>query len=253
MVVVSEANDAQVFDASLIKNITGNDQCTARFLHGQDFTYNIAYSLWVYGNSKPKTRDNTGGFWRRVSCIPFSYVIPESERRDMDTVVREFIDGEGAGILRWALDGLQRYLSDHKMPDCAAVNAENEEYRAENDTFARFVLSVLRKVPTVRGSGVKNSEVFSAYTAWATRQHASMQYKSDFRFRERLESEGFTSDFDEHLKIWIWYGMEIDPERGEAEDGSGIQTVNPNHPPTGGTSNERVMQWYVDERERERV
>src|SRR5699024_10404141 len=73
----SEPNEGFRFDEGLIKQLTGGDKITARFLYGEDFEFHPQFKLWVSTNHKPIIRGTDDGIWRRMVLIPFSVQIPE--------------------------------------------------------------------------------------------------------------------------------------------------------------------------------
>ena len=50
LVVASEAEDGQRFAESLIKQLTGGDTITARFLHQNSFEFKPEFKLWLNVN-----------------------------------------------------------------------------------------------------------------------------------------------------------------------------------------------------------
>lgn len=70
-VTSSEPNEGFRFDEGLIKQITGGDKVTARFLYAEEFEYTPKFKIWVSTNHKPIIRGTDDGIWRRLVLIPF--------------------------------------------------------------------------------------------------------------------------------------------------------------------------------------
>ncbi len=70
-ILASETNDGTRLNEARIKSLTGGDACTARFLHGEYFTFQPVGKIWLAFNHKPVVRDDSFAFWRRVRLIPF--------------------------------------------------------------------------------------------------------------------------------------------------------------------------------------
>ncbi len=136
LVTVHEIDSKHTFNTALIKDLTGRDSITARGLfEKRATTFEPQFTLWMFGNSKPKIEDPSGGMWRRPRLIPFGQPIPKDER---DPQLSDKLQAEMSGILNWALDGLRDvYDSGLAVPD--AVQKAVNEYRAEQDALQDFL------------------------------------------------------------------------------------------------------------------
>ena len=76
-VTSSEPNEGFVFDEGLIKQMTGDDKITARFLHQENFEFEAKFKIWLATNHRPIVRGTDDGIWRRLIVIPFDVQIPE--------------------------------------------------------------------------------------------------------------------------------------------------------------------------------
>jgi len=62
LVTVSEIAEGERLNEALIKDLTGNDTITARFLYSEFFTFPPMFMVWMYGNHKPSSRVPTWVF-----------------------------------------------------------------------------------------------------------------------------------------------------------------------------------------------
>lgn len=106
LVVTSELDDGGRLNEGLVKDLTGGDTMSARFLHREPFTFRPQFTLWLYGNHKPVITGMDDGIWRRIHLIPFNVQIPEDER---DTALSAKLRQELPGILAWAMCGWQDF------------------------------------------------------------------------------------------------------------------------------------------------
>lgn len=136
-VVTSELAGQRSFNEARIKDLTGGDTITARFLYQNPFEFSPTHKLWIAGNHKPRIDGTDHGIWRRIFLIPFNWTIPEKERLSMH-VVQEKIMAEKSGILNWALEGLEQYNA-HGLGEPPEVRAATEAYRAEMDVVGGFI------------------------------------------------------------------------------------------------------------------
>jgi putative DNA primase/helicase len=96
-VMASETNDGARLNEARVKALTGCDPVTARFLHGEFFTFEPLAKFWLSVNHKPIVRDDSYGFWRRIRLIPFT------QRFDVDPSLADQLHAEAAGILAWCV------------------------------------------------------------------------------------------------------------------------------------------------------
>ena len=101
-VTVNEVEDGQNLAESLMKQLTGNDTITARFLYAEHFDYKPQFKLFIRANHKPVIKNTDEGIWRRIRLIPFTVTIPEEER---DKRLLQKLKDELPGILAWAVEG----------------------------------------------------------------------------------------------------------------------------------------------------
>ena len=72
VITANESGEAKRLDEELLKEITGGDPVTARFLYQESFTFYPQFKIWFAVNTLPKVNAYDYGFWRRVRIIPFT-------------------------------------------------------------------------------------------------------------------------------------------------------------------------------------
>jgi putative DNA primase/helicase len=137
LVTVHEIDSKHKLNATLIKDLTGNDAITARGLFDKrPTTFEPQFTLWMFGNGKPQIPDASGGMWRRVRLIHFGQPIPKNER---DPHLSAKLRAELPGILNWALEGLRRVNERGELVVPDAIAAATADYRAEQDPLTDFL------------------------------------------------------------------------------------------------------------------
>ena len=97
-VYASETEDGKRLAESAIKDLTGGDTVSARFMRGEWFDFKPTFKLWVATNHKPVVRGTDSAIWDRIRLIPFTVTIPEDER---DKHLPARLLAELPGILAW--------------------------------------------------------------------------------------------------------------------------------------------------------
>ena len=72
MVTASETEEGRSWAESRIKQLTGGDPITARFMQKDFFTFRPNFKLTIIGNHKPLLRNVDEAARRRFNLIPFT-------------------------------------------------------------------------------------------------------------------------------------------------------------------------------------
>lgn len=134
LVIASEVNQEAKFDEAKVKELTGGDALTARFMRQDHFTFEPTHKLWLMGNHQPRVSAGGQSFWRRLRLMPFTRT-PSEVIEDLDLLL---IEEEGPGILAWIIAGAVDAFADGlRTPE--SVKAATARYAAEEDALARFL------------------------------------------------------------------------------------------------------------------
>lgn len=166
----------------LVKQLTGGDIITARFLHAEFFEFRPTFKLWLAANHKPVIRGTDNAIWRRIRLIPFNVTIPEAER---DKELPEKLKTELPGILAWAVEGCVAWQVEGLDPP-DEVRLATQGYREEMDVLAGF-LAECCVVAEYRKAAA--SDLYAAYVKWCEANGERIQ--SQRAFGMRLTERGF--------------------------------------------------------------
>lgn len=161
LVVSAEPEEGMRLNEGLIKQLTGGDRVTARFLYGDDFEFRPEFKLWIAANHKPVIRGTDTGIWRRVHLIPFLIQIPEKQ---VDKTLPFKLRRELPGILQWAAEGCLMWQKEGLEMPPAVVEA-TAEYRSEMDILGQFLSECTRQGPMC--GDVPAAKLYSIYKQWA--------------------------------------------------------------------------------------
>lgn len=158
--MMNETSQGARFDEAKLKDLTGSDSLTGRFLHAEFFDFSPTHKLLIRGNHKPAIAGTDEGIWRRLRLVPFTVAIPPEEQ---DTALLSKLRAELPGILRWAVQGCLEWQREGLNPPDVIVDAVRE-YRTESDTLGRFIDEQCSKRAL---SQIKSSVFFQAYQKFA--------------------------------------------------------------------------------------
>lgn len=161
MVTSSETEEGRQWAEARIKNLTGQDPITARFMRQDDFTFIPKFKLVIIGNFQPSLKTVDEAMRRRFNIIPFN-VRPTR----VDKHLPEKLKAEWPGILRWAINGCLDWQAHGFIKPDAVTRATNEYFDDQN-TFGHW-LEEYCDVDDQKKRGVSSAtELFTSWNKYA--------------------------------------------------------------------------------------
>jgi putative DNA primase/helicase len=192
-----ENNEGSKINEGLVKQLTGGEKITARFLYGKEFEFYPNFKIWLATNHKPIIRGSDNGIWRRIISIPFLYKVPEGQR-DKDLVFK--LEQEIPQILAWAIKGgLMWQKEGLKLP--SVIEKSNKDYQNEMDIIATFIDE---NAELLEGETTSAKELYEEYEKWAK---VSNEYvMSSTRFGREISKR-----FQKVRKTygWVYLGIRL--------------------------------------------
>jgi putative DNA primase/helicase len=133
LVTASETEEGKAWAEARIKQMTGGDEISARFMRQDFFTFKPQFKLTIVGNHKPVLHNIDEAARRRFNIIPFTRK-PERPDRELETKLR----AEWPGILRWMIDGCLDWQANGLVRPAIIVEATND-YFDEQDLFGHWL------------------------------------------------------------------------------------------------------------------
>ena len=160
-VAAIETEQGRRWAESKVKNLTGGDKISARFMRQDFFEFFPQFKLVVAGNHKPAIRNIDEAMKRRLHLIPFTITMP-SERRDKH--LQQKLLAERDGILAWAVQGCLDWQRLGRLDPPQQVLEATEEYFEAEDALGRWL-----DERCVRESNAKSlaAELFNDWKQWA--------------------------------------------------------------------------------------
>ncbi len=204
-VAAVEAESGRPLAEAMVKQMTGGDFVTARFLFKEYFEFKPTFKVWLAANHKPTIRGTDHGIWRRIRLIPFVVTIPEDERDpDLVSKLRE----ELPGILAWAVRGCTAWQRDG-LGQPKEVREATDNFRDEMDALGGLLDEHCVIDPQ---ASVRSSDLYLAYKKWAEENGERVLSKKAVAMR--LTERGF-GRFKGTRGARCWSGLRL---RGEGEE-----------------------------------
>lgn len=165
--VVETEQDKKLAEA-LVKQATGGDRMTARFMRQEFFEFVPHFKLWMATNHKPRVRGTDNAIWRRIRLLPFlvTFADPDDAEEGQpikDRGLKDVLMGELEGILKWMVDGCIAWQKDGLTKAPRAVMEATTEYRESQDATAGFIEECCHQSP---GLQCAVGELYRAYRNW---------------------------------------------------------------------------------------
>ena len=195
-VTAAETEDGRRLAESLVKDLTGQDTITARFMRAEFFDFKPTHKLHLSTNHKPEIRGTDAAIWRRIRLVPWTVTIPPTEQ---DKKLSEKLRGELAGVLAWIVRGCVEWRHEGlKAPD--AVRKATGAYRSEMDVIGAFIedCCVLRP-----DASALATPLYVAYKEWC--EESGEPIEKQRRFGMRLTERGLRRE--KVGGVYKWYGI----------------------------------------------
>ena len=186
MVVCSEPPKRMALDTGLIKNLTGRDTITARFLHQCEFSFIPKFKLLCNTNYLPVTTDMTIFSSGRIQIITFDKHFSEHEQ---DKTLKSKLQSDEAmsAILNWCIEGWLSFCKEGlEVPE--AVQNATQEYRCNSDKISNFIADCLE----ISNTNVSVKESYTAYEKWCKENGFFVENKKNFI--DELKSKGIFAE-----------------------------------------------------------
>lgn len=203
-VFMNETTQGSRFDEAKLKDLTGADTLTARFLHREFFDFKPTHKLLIRGNHKPGIVGMDDGIWRRLRLVPFVVQIPPEEQ---DRQLTAKLRNELSGILNWAIQGCLEWQRDGLRPPALIMEAV-QQYRAESDTLGKFIAERCSE----KASGtIRSSHFYRAYQEFAERMGERALASKDLP--AEMSRRGFSQKRNSGGMVYL--GLELANEQGD--------------------------------------
>lgn len=202
LVTASETEEGRAWAEARIKQMTGGDPITARFMRQNNFTFVPQFKLTVVGNHKPVLRNVDEAARRRFLIIPFDKK-PEKPDRELE----QKLMAEGPAILQWMVDGcLDWQRSGLVKPD--SVITATKDYFSDQDLFVHWLDEDCDCEKGNNDKSETSSELFRSWKEFAlTAGHPPGTRQS---FNDKMDQEGFK--FYRSAKKREFFGIRLKPK-----------------------------------------
>ena len=208
MVTAVEAEASARLAEVLVKQITGGDTVSARFLYKEFFEFQPEFKIWLAVNQKPTIYGTDHAIWRRIIFIPFEVTIPEERRvKGIASKLRKEASGILARLVRGCLEWQKSGLAEPEVLKIATAR-----YREEEDRLAGFLAA---RCDVGKGKFATAADLYETYKSWA--EDVGEEPVKWNQFGQMLGERGLRKDRKGPDKGTRWHGLGL-KRRGPKDD-----------------------------------
>ena len=199
LVIAAESAEGARWDEQRVKMATGRDRISARFMRGNFFEFQPAFTLLIASNHKPRIGTVDDAWRRRLHLIPF-----DRKPAKADHELKDKLRAEYPQILAWMIEGAEWWSRDGLMPPDSVVTA-TEEYLAEEDVIGIW----FRECCEAAGAQEKayRIDLYRSFESWCHQMgHAASSLHKVTRW---LKAQGYRQAESREDKARPFFGIKL--------------------------------------------
>lgn len=181
IVTMSETEQGRAWAEVRIKNLTGGERITARFLNKSFFEFQPECKLLISGNNKPRIRGVDRAMRRRINLAEFKFVPPQPDP-DLESKLKE----EWPEILAWMITGCLDWQANRLVRPKVMIDA-TEKYFTEQDLIQQWIDQCCE---LGKGFEDNRSALYQSYEVFMRDIGETVEVQSTFY--DELEKRGHT-------------------------------------------------------------
>lgn len=143
LAVVAEMESDITLSEATVKKLTSMDKIEARKMRQDPWHFTPTHTSILCTNHLPQIKGSDLGVWRRIKLVPFVVNLTAVK----DVTIPERLKAEYSGIANWLIQGYREYKVKGGVGSCKAVDEATEEYRNDEDEFARVFEDLFEEAP----------------------------------------------------------------------------------------------------------
>lgn len=161
IVTASETEEGRAWAESRIKQLTGGDPITARFMRQNFFTFTPAFKLTIVGNHAPVLHNVDEAARRRFNIVAF-----DRQPANPDKDLEQKLVAEWPGILRWMIDGCLDW-QENGLQRPASVTAATDAYFDAQDLVGQWLNECCTVEPSNPHRWETSANLFKSWKSYA--------------------------------------------------------------------------------------
>lgn len=197
----TETSAGKRLDDELVKQLTGEDTVSARFLNKEFFDFRPVGKIHLVTNYLP-TVGGGHGIARRLQDIGWDVTVPPEKR--IKKYDEKILAAEAAGVLNWAIQGcLDWQKNGLAVP--VAVQEKTKEHLAKSDPLLMWRDECTKPIDT--SAYTETGVLFASYKQWC--KDGSIREMSIRAFGDALQEKGYPRGQHPTNRRSVIYGLQV--------------------------------------------
>lgn len=159
LAVSNELEEGAFWAESRIKELTGDETITARYMRQDNFSFEITHKHLIAGNHKPRLKGGDPAMARRMVLMPFEQKFEGSAK---DHKLPEKLKAEAPGILAWAVRGAVKWYAEG-LAIPSRVEAVSKDYMSEHDDISMWIEECCETMSHLKA---RSSDLYASFRRW---------------------------------------------------------------------------------------
>jgi P4 family phage/plasmid primase-like protien len=154
----------EFLDAEAFKLVTTGEEVSVQRKNDKNWQGRLDLAVTLTANHRPRVKDQSDAVYNRVLILPMQVVFGERDARDRSREPWQVIvDEELAGVLVWALAGLQRLIGRGYYDPPAYMTQANAEFKDDNQSISPWLKAAVESHEEFM---VDRRDVVDSYRGW---------------------------------------------------------------------------------------
>ncbi len=183
----SEVSDRDYWHESRIKELTGDDMLSGRFMRADFFEFRRTHKHLVYGNYRPMLRVVDPAIAERLHMVPFGATFT-TERGNLDPEMPAKLWTEAEAVLAWLIEGHEKWREDGTLRPCAAVAEATQDYLDAQGSLDAWITERCETLPLDERPTMlldRADRLYRSYAEW--KEARGEQPMSQTRWGEQMQ------------------------------------------------------------------
>lgn len=197
----TETSAGKKLDDELVKQLTGEDTVSARFLNKEFFDFRPVGKIHLVTNYLP-TVGGGHGIARRLQDIGWDVIVPPDKR--IKKYDEKILAAEAAGVLNWAIQGCLDW-QHNGLAVPSAVKEKTKEHLAKSDPLLMWRDEYTK--PADPAVYTETGVLFAHYKNWC--KDGSLRELSIRAFGDALQEKGYARGNHPTNRRSVIYGLQL--------------------------------------------
>ena len=220
IVTAVESKQSRALAEGLIKQLTGDDEITARHLNRENFEFKPKFKLFLAVNHLPTIKGQDFGIWRRIKEVPFN---ARFEGKNDDKQLKYKLKLEYEGILNWIVEGCYLWQNEG-LGTCQTIQETTNRYKCDQDNLSDFKFDCC-----LIGNNftIGSSKLYEAYRDYETTR-GNMRTMSQKNFANYLNEGGFKTKHNRDGNYFIGITLKLSVNVNDVKGNTCFQNLHEN-------------------------